>query len=97
MKYSSFKLELLKMAQKTLEENHKAKVQIAKTAVEAAVSSDPKNIQYWNNYVPKGYGVGDIMSAASTLESFVKEETLLDKIKNRVTSIKMFFKSAKRK
>lgn len=100
MKYSSFKLELLRMAQKTLEENHKAKLQIAKAAVEAAVLSDPKNIQHWNNYVPKGYGVGDILSAASTLECFVKEEekeTLLDKIKNLVTIIKMFFKSTKRK
>ncbi len=78
------------MAQRVLEENNKAKLQLAKAAVEAAVSRDPENIKLWETYVPKGYGIGEILSLATNMESFIKEKervSILAKVKSKIQSL----------
>lgn len=87
MKQLALRLELLKMAKSVLEDNHKSNTLIAKTAIEKAVSIDQSAIQYWQNYVPTGYTVVDIISAALEIEKYLKNSPkigLLDLIKIKI-------------
>lgn len=87
MKHLALRLELLKMAKSVLEDNHKANTLIAKTAVEKAVSIDQTAICHWENYVPTGYTIADIISAASKIEQHLKNSPkigLLDLLKIKI-------------
>ncbi len=72
MKHLALRLELLKMAKSVLEDNHKSNTLIAKAAVEKAVSIDQTAIRHWENHIPTGYSVADIISAASEMERHLK-------------------------
>jgi len=87
MKHLALRLELLKMAKSVLEENHKSNTLIAKAAVERAVSIDQMAIRHWENHVPIGYSVADIISAATELEKHLKNSPkigLIDLIKIKI-------------
>jgi len=60
------------MAKSVLEENHKANTLIAKAAIEKAVTIDQTAIRHWEDHIPTGYSVVDIISAATKLEEHLK-------------------------